>query len=128
MRLLLDTHALLWMFSSSHMLSAAARAAIADSANELCFSVAGYWEIGIKQSLGKLDLADGWEREIPKEMAWSGISWLGVEPAHIHEVARLPWIHRDPFDRMLIAQARVEKLGLISRDAQLAVYGVDIVW
>ena len=128
MRLLLDTHALLWMVSRSSRLSESARSAIADDRNELYFSIAGYWEIGIKQSLGKLELSDGWNDTLPKEITYNRISWLPVEPSHVHEVAVLPWVHRDPFDRLMIAQARVEKLALVSRDPQLAEYGVPIIW
>lgn len=128
MKALLDTHTLLWMVSNSGKLSDSSREVIADEVNELYFSVAGYWEIGIKQSLGKLVLAPGWGEILPMEMTRNRIAWLPIEPKHVHEVAELPWIHRDPFDRLLIAQARVEKLSIVSRDRNLAEYGVPIVW
>ena len=116
------------MASNSAELSDSSREAIADEANELYFSIAGYWEIGIKQSLGKLVLAPGWEEILPMEMTRNRIAWFPIEPKHVHEVAALPWIHRDPFDRLLIAQARVEKLSIVSRDRNLAEYGGPIVW
>lgn len=128
MKGLLDTHALLWMVSSSDRLSAAARNALADESSELAFSIAGYWELGIKQSLGKLHLADGWQELLPQEMTRNRINWLPVEPQHIHEMVTLPWIHRDPFDRLMVAQARVEGLSIVSRDQSLSQYGVPIIW
>ena len=128
MKSLLDTHALLWMVSSSGRLSEAARSAIANENNELFSSIAGYWEIGIKQSLGKLELETGWKEILPREMTRNRIAWLPIEPKHVHEVVGLPWIHRDPFDRLMIAQARVEGLSFISRDRNLSKYGVAVVW
>jgi PIN domain nuclease of toxin-antitoxin system len=128
LRILLDTHALLWMVSSSERLSGAAREAIAEETNDLCFSIAGYWELAIKQSLGKLELAAGWEDLLPQEITRNRIDWLAIEPKHVHEVVALPWIHRDPFDRLMVAQARVEGLSIISRDRSLSEYGVPIIW
>jgi PIN domain nuclease of toxin-antitoxin system len=116
------------MVSSSGRLSETARSIIADEANELYFSIAGYWELGIKQSLGKLELAAGWEEILPQEMTRNRIAWLPIEPKHVREVVGLPWIHRDPFDRLMIAQARVEGLSFISGDRDLREYGVPIVW
>lgn len=128
MRLLLDTHALLWMVSSSDRLSDTARDAITDEHNELFFSIAGYWELGIKASLNKVALAADWQRLLPNEMTRNRISWLPIEPKHVHEVTRLPWVHRDPFDRLMIAQARVENLSVATRDDHLREYGVTVVW
>mgnify|MGYP006274931881 CR=1 FL=1 len=128
MNALLHTHTLLWMVSNSVRLSDRARAAIADENNTLSFSIAGYWEIGIKQSLGKLELSEGWEQTLPKEMAHNRIRWLPIETRHVHEVVDLRRTHRDPFDRLIIAQARVEGLSIISRDQRLAEYGVPIIW
>mgnify|MGYP006273586465 CR=1 FL=1 len=128
MKALLDTHALLWMVSSSGRLSETARSAIADGTNELYFSIAGYWELGIKQSLGKLELAAGWEETLPREMTRNRIAWLPIEPKHVHAVVGLPWIHRDPFDRLMIAQALVEGLSIISRDRDLGAYRVPMLW
>lgn len=128
MRILLDTHALLWMVSNPDRLSITAREAIEDEGNELFFSIAGYWEIGIKASLNKVELAADWQRLLPAEMTMNGVSRLSIEPKHVHEVARLPWVHRDPFDRLMVAQARVEKLSFATHDSTLAEYGVAIVW
>lgn len=128
MNILLDTHALLWMVSSSRKLSPNARRLLADDTNALFFSIAGYWEIGIKISLGKLELREDWQEALPKEMTRNAISWLSVLPSHIHSVAGLPWIHRDPFDRLLIAQAMTENLNIMTTDSSFSDYGVPVVW
>jgi PIN domain nuclease of toxin-antitoxin system len=127
-RVLVDTHVLLWMMSRSARLSGTAREALADPINELCFSLAGYWEMGIKMSLGKLELAPGWDHAIPREMARNGIDVLPITPAHVHEVTKLPWIHRDPFDRLMIAQAIVEKATILTSDRSFPEYTVPVLW
>ena len=128
MRLLLDTHILLWMFSRSEHLSAPARTALSDSENELLFSIAGYWEIGIKVSIGKLTLADNWYNVIPRHMHQNGITWLHVLPEHVYRVSALPWIHRDPFDRLIIAQAQEESLSIVTSDRTFSEYEVATLW
>lgn len=128
MNLLLDTHVLLWMFGDSARLSEAAGQAILDEANHLCFSIAGYWEIGIKQSFGKLVLSEDWQELIPREMARNRVAFLPIRPAHVHQVATLPWLHRDPVDRIVVAQALVEFLTVITADSSLAGYGVPLLW
>ncbi len=128
MNVLLDTHVLLWMVSRSRQLSSIARDVLSNDANKLLFSVAAYWELGIKISIGKLELKEGWQEALPKEIARNGISWLPVVPSHIHAVARLPWIHRDPFDRLLIAQAITENLTIMTADPWFTDYGVPVVW
>ena len=128
MRLLLDTHILLWMFSRSEHLSAPAWTALSDSENELLFSIAGYWEIGIKVSIGKLTLADNWYNVIPRHMHQNGITWLHVLPEHVYRVSALPWIHRDPFDRLIIAQAQEESLSIVTSDRTFSEYEVATLW
>ena len=129
MRALLDTHAMLWMVADDPRLSTKARRAI-QNAEELYWSVASLWEIGIKVSLGRDDfqMAKGWEEALAKEMERNGILRLAIEPGHCGVVAALPWHHRDPFDRMLVGQAKVEKLVLISRDERLDDYKVKRIW
>lgn len=129
MRLLLDTHALLWMVGDDERLSGSARARIT-GAEELAWSVVSLWEIGLKLSLRRMDfrLRAGWERLIGEEMRRNGIVRIDLQPSHCGAVAKLPWHHRDPFDRMLVAQAGIEKWALLSRDAQLDGYGVERVW
>lgn len=86
------------------------------------------WSLGIKASLHKVELAAGWQRLLPREMTRNGITWLPIEPRHVHDFADLPWLHRDPFDRLMVAQARVDQLALATRDPMLGDYGVPIVW
>lgn len=128
MKLLLDSHTLIWMVGDSAQLSRGAHAALSDTDNGLFFSVAAYWEIGVKASIGKIDLAPDWHTTLPREMARNGIRWLDIRPHHVHEVTALPWLHRDPFDRLLIAQARSEEMTLLSRDRRLAEYDVAVIW
>ncbi len=112
MRLLLDTHVFLWWWSDAAELGASARAAIADPANEVFVSAVVAWEIVIKRALGKL----GFEGTVATAVAEEGFTTLPVSVAHVDEVARLPDHHRDPFDRLLVAQARVESLTLVTSD------------
>ncbi len=128
MKLLLDTHTLLWMLADTRRLSDAASAAIRDLENQLYASIASYWEIGIKVSLGKLELRDGWKDSVPQELSRNHVEWLPISVAHVNAVASLPWHHRDPFDRLLVAQALSDGLCLVSRDHEFGAYGVSVVW
>ena len=126
MRLLLDTHAALWAVSEPDALSATARNAIL-GAEEIRLSVVSPWELVIKSALGKLVLhrtVDDICRELEREFAAQS---LAVTLAHVLEVGRLPPHHGDPFDRLLIAQARVEGLTMVTRDHVFAEYGVAVV-
>jgi len=128
-RYLLDTHALIWMLSGDNRLSAVARSVIMDTDNQLLFSMAGYWEICIKIGLGKLELQKNWERHLDNEMKSNDIRMLNIYPEHCREVLHLPWIHRDPFDRLIIAQCRVESATLLSADSIVNRYpGLQVVW
>ncbi|MCB1131082.1 MAG: type II toxin-antitoxin system VapC family toxin [Verrucomicrobiae bacterium] len=129
MRLLLDTHALLWMVADDPRLTKRARQAITE-AEELHWTIASLWEIGIKLSLNRPDfrLGVGWERSIPEEMTRNAARRVDLAPTHCGEVSRLPWHHRDPFDRLIAAQARVEGLQLVSADPAFDAYGVGRVW
>lgn len=128
MKLLIDTHAFLWIISGNKNLSANAAAAFLDIDNELFFSAASYWEICIKCSLGKIDLANDWAQIFDQEMAANGIKWLPVAKEHCRRVSSLPFIHRDPFDRMLIAQADEEGMSLLTADERIRQYSVNVVW
>lgn len=127
MRLLLDTHAFLWLLDDRG-LSATAQVLFLDPENEVFFSVASYWEICIKVSIGKLDIGSNWIEQIDREMAINGIVWLPIEKEHCLGVINLPHPHRDPFDRLLIAQARAEGLTLLSADPNFGGYDVAVVW
>lgn len=122
MRILLDTHALLWWLSDNPKLGEKARAKIADPKNLILVSAASLWEIAIKQGIGKIeaDIA-----EIEKEVAQQGMVRLGIEADHLIELTSLPDHHRDPFDRMLIAQAGAEDISLLTADMQVAAYSID---
>lgn len=122
MRVLLDTPVLLWWLADDKSLGERARAKIEKAENSIFVSVASLWEIAIKQGLGKID-AD--LAEIEKEIAVQGMVRLGIEADHLIELLTLPQHHRDPFDRMLIAQARAGDMPIMTADAQIAPYAVD---
>jgi PIN domain nuclease of toxin-antitoxin system len=128
MRVLLDTQSFIWFISSSVRLSSAARTVIADTSNELIVSVASLWEMAIKVSIGKLVLHQPYETLIPQQLAYHGIALLSVELPHMIAVSKLPFHHRDPFDRMLIAQSLVENVPIVSSDAVFDAYGVKRLW
>lgn len=129
MRLLLDTHAILWMIGDDPRLSLSARDHIL-SAAELFWSTASLWEIGIKLSLNRPDfrLRSGWSRLIPEEMTRNAIRKIELQPAHCEAIAKLPWHHRDPFDRLLVSQASQEKLAILSRDSAFDSYDIHRIW
>lgn len=106
MKLLLDTHAFLWFIGGDERLSPAARALIEDGTNDVFLSVASLWEMAIKISLGRLQLAQPFEIFIPNQLSLNHIELLGVTISHVARVAVLPFYHRDPFDRLLVAQAQ----------------------
>ena len=128
MKLLLDTHALIWFAEDDEHLSTPARQALEDHANELFCSVASIWEIGIKASLGKLKLGAALDRTFRRRLEENGFGILPVEYAHAAHVLSLPWYHRDPFDRLLVAQAALEQMALVSHDNLLDAYGINRVW
>jgi PIN domain nuclease of toxin-antitoxin system len=127
-RLLLDTHAFLWWVDDAPEISASARRVIADMNNECYLSVASCWEMAIKSSLGKLILAKPVERFVSEQITANGFSLLNIELRHAAKVEKLPFHHRDPFDRLLIAQAVTEKLTIVSADSGLSEYGVKVIW
>lgn len=128
MRLLLDTHALLWWVAASDRVSRKARTAIASARNECFVSIATAWEIAIKLSLGKLRVEGALERFLPEQLAANGFQPLPIELKHAARVATLPFHHRDPFDRLLVAQALDEELSVVTADPVFARYGVKRVW
>jgi len=127
-KILLDTHAFIWMCTGSERLSVTARDTILDARSRLHLSVASWWEIGVKISIGKLDLHPRWATVFKREMQNNEIAWLPVHPEHCEQVATLPFHHRDPFDRMLIAQAQQEKMTILSADENMRGYNVKVVW
>ncbi len=128
MKLLLDTHAVIWWVDQDHFLSPAAHAAIGDPANELLLSAGTIWEIAIKVGLAKLALSLPYRQWLEQAMADLGVTVLPVTVEYADVQATLPFHHRDPFDRLLIAQAIVENVPLVSRDAIFDQYGISRVW
>ena len=128
MNLLLDTHVFLWAATAPDQLSAPAREVIVDPQNDVRVSAVTGWEIAIKQSLGKLELSRPAERWLPDVLRRSGFGLLGVSIDDALRVRALPWHHRDPFDRLLAAQALARGYAVASRDSVFADYGVAVVW
>jgi len=128
MRFLLDTHAFLWWITDDPRLSSRARAFMSDPGSELFLSAISGWEIVIKASLGRIDLPDHPSHYITRQMAENAIMGLPVEMSHALQVFSLPDHHRDPFDRMLIAQAQVERMPILSADSMMSRYDVQQVW
>lgn len=128
MQLLLDTHVLLWWVDDAQSLSAKARKAISSAENDCFFSLASCWEITIKCSLGKLKLAQPVEQFIPDQLFRNGIRLLPIDFRHVAKVATLPFLHRDPFDRLLLAQSSCEKLTLVTADAAMTQYDIKCLW
>ena len=128
MKLLLDTHTFLWWTTDEPQMSATALDLIADSRNTLYWSAASSWEVSIKYALGRLPLPDAPEQFLPAELGRNRIESLPIVDAHAFQAGLLPRHHRDPFDRMLVAQAQVEAFGLITNDANIRRYDVDVYW
>ena len=127
MQLLLDTHTFLWSIEGQGLSKRAAEAFL-DPENDLYLSVASYWELCIKFSIGKLDLGSGWQKTMDREMAANSIRWLPIEKTHCQAVTILPVIHLDPFDRLLVAQAMVEDMALLTVDANIRRYSIATIW
>jgi PIN domain nuclease of toxin-antitoxin system len=126
-RYLLDTHTFLWLATDDPQLAPAARAIFVDSNQECFLSAASIWEMVIKASLGKLTFATSLEHLVRGGLD-RGLRMLGITADHAYRVERLPFHHRDPFDRLLVAQAMHEAMYLISRDGRLDAYAVTRIW
>jgi len=124
-RLLLDTNVAVWLLlGDRERVSQPAVDAMEDETNEIAVSAASVWEIAIKRSLEKLSIEDRWARSLAR----LGFEPLPVTAVHAAAVESLPWHHRDPFDRLLVAQAAVDGRTLVSADPRLAAYEVDVLW
>ncbi len=128
MKLLLDTHAFLWWIGNDARLSGPAREAIADPGNEVSFSVASAWELAIKTGLGRFEPDEALGPFLEEQIQRNAFRLLPVKLEHAVSVSSLPAHHRDPFDRLLVAQAAIESLTLVSRDPQLRKYDAPILW
>jgi PIN domain nuclease of toxin-antitoxin system len=127
--LLLDTHALLWMVLDDPRLSKRARRQI-EKVGKLAYSAASLWEIGLKLSRRGFDfkLPPTWDHDLIRELRGIGASRIEIEPGHCRRLQDLPWHHKDPFDRMFIAQAQVEGLTILTADERFKSYDVNVVW
>lgn len=128
MRALVDTHVLLWWLKDDERLSAMARDVLADGDSHLLWSMASSWEIAVKARTGKLRLGRPIERLFGEIVGRQGLEILPITHEHCGRVARLPLHHRDPFDRMLVAQANQEKVPIVSADRKLDQYRVETIW
>jgi PIN domain nuclease of toxin-antitoxin system len=125
---LIDTHALLWFCEGSSALSDKARAAMEDEANERYVSHASAWEVAIKVSLGKLKLHDDYRVIFSGVMKANGFMLLSPSVDHYDALIRLPRHHGDPFDRLILAQAQVEGLVIVTGDGEFPAYGLPLLW
>lgn len=128
MKILLDTHTFLWWITDATQLSNTARKLIGDGHNILYWSAVSSWEVSIKYALGRLPLPEVPENFLPPQLAHNHIESLPVFDVHAFLAGQLPHYHRDPFDRMLIAQARFESLVILSNDRQISRYDVEVYW
>ena len=128
MRVLLDTHTLLWFALTDSKLSGPATALIMDPANEKLVSPASYWEIAIKISINKYALSKPYDVFMHEAIDMNGFSYLHIEPKHTAALTTLPFHHKDPFDRLLTAQAIVEDIPIISGDPAFDAYPVKRLW
>ena len=128
MKLLLDTHSFLWFVTSDLQLSANALTLIADVNNEVLLSPASYWEVAIKVSIGKYPLSVPFETFSTSALTANNIQILALEIRHAAVLSALPMYHKDPFDRMIAAQALSESIPVVSIDAALDPYGITRLW
>jgi PIN domain nuclease of toxin-antitoxin system len=128
MKLLLDTHAFIWWATEPEKLSPKVQGLLADASNSLFLSVVSIWEMQIKSQLGKLKLNLSLRELIESQQQTNGVQILVVTPEHVLELENMPPHHKDPFDRLLIAQAVVEDAFLVSMDSALKAYTVKLLW
>lgn len=128
MKILLDTHALLWFLNGDRRLSDRARQAIESTENVRLLSDASLWEIAIKQSLGKLGLANPFDTQLMAALQRNAIESMTIDRSHLFGVAQLPFHHRDPFDRLIISAAIIEGVPIISDDTAYRAYPVELIW
>jgi PIN domain nuclease of toxin-antitoxin system len=128
MKVMLDTHAFLWFVLNDPQLSSSAKSRIEDPSNDVFISPAVYWEIAIKVGLRKLNLHASYDDFMLRGIVGNDFAILPIEPKHTSVLTAMPLHHRDPFDRLLAAQATVEEMVIVSADVALDAYGVQRVW
>lgn len=127
-KFILDTHILLWAIGDTARLSPKALRIIENPDNSLYFSLASYWEICLKRGAGKIELPKNWQKIIEKFLDDNNIEWLEIERKHIEMTLRLPLIHKDPFDRLLVAQTMAEHCAIITHDSEISKYNIKSVF
>jgi PIN domain nuclease of toxin-antitoxin system len=127
-RVLLDTHALLWFLEDNPRLSNAAKHMLEDATTDAYISVASLWEIAIKIGLHKLQIGEPFDQLFPAQLQRNNIEMLGVTVSHLTRLTTLPLHHRDPFDRMLVAQALEEQLVIVGADVAFDAYALERLW
>ena len=128
MILLLDTHTMLWMLYEPNKLSPTVRALIADPANNLLVSICSLWELTIKIGIGKMEIPHSDVTALLQNLENFGVGLLPVIPTHLLALQQLPRHHRDPFDRILIAQAKAESIPLVTKDEDIQRYDLELIW
>ena len=128
MKVLLDTHTFLWFVLDDPQLSLPAKTLVEDPANDVFVSPASFWEVAIKVRLGKLDLHGPYDDFMHRGIVGNEFAILPIEPRHTSLLTTLPFHHRDPFDRLLVSQAKVENMPIVSADEVLDAYGVQRQW
>ena len=128
MKLLLDTCTFLWLLADARELSPRARELVRDPANEVYLSAAAVWEIAVKYGLGRLPLPAPPERFVPLQREHHGIAPMGIDEESVLQVHRLPMLHRDPFDRVLVCQAIVHGMAILTPDPLVTQYAVRSLW
>ena len=128
MRLLLDTHSFLWYIEDDDRLSQTAEQIISDIENEVLLSIGSLWEIAIKYGIGKLSLPCAFGEFISEQLLVNEMEVLPISLPHLATYTELPFHHRDPFDRLLIAQAMAENIPVVSRDSPLQEYSINVIW
>ncbi|MGF1672913.1 MAG: type II toxin-antitoxin system VapC family toxin [Rivularia sp. (in: cyanobacteria)] len=128
MKLLLDTHTFLWFIGGNINLSNTAKNAIENASNQRFLSIATLWEISIKISIGKLKLKLQLTELVEREVYGNAIEILEISPKHLDELVKLPFHHKDPFDRLIIAQSLVEEMTLVSKDVTFQSYPIKLLW
>ena len=128
MRLLLDTHTAIWLMSKQEKLSSEAKAMLLDRTSTLHVSIVSAWEVAIKTSLGKLPEFNGGVKTFLAKVKAMPVVLVPITPHHVEIVETLPFIHRDPFDRLLVATAKVERMTILTADENIHLYDVPFVW
>ena len=128
MRILLDTHTLIWFFAGDSKLSTNARILIENEDNHRLVSIASIWEIAIKESKGNLNLSVPFQEYIGQKLSLENFNILNINLDHLNAIVTMPFHHKDPFDRLLIAQSMVEEIPILSKDSAFDAYSINRIW